>query len=72
MPVVSVTGDQTIDAAGQAHDEVVTTFTVTRPDGTTAGPFTATVPDNANAVAATEAFIQAKIDLVNSLYGLNP
>ncbi len=66
MAVTLVTEDQTQDAAGNLTDVFIITFTA-GPQNT---PFTVTVPQAGDAVAAASAAIQTKTAEVSGIYGL--
>lgn len=66
MAVISVTEDQTVDAAGNLNDVYTITFTVTGH----VGSFVVQVPQTGDPIAAASAAIGAKEAEVNGLYGL--
>ncbi len=66
MAVTLVTEDQTQDASGNLTDVFVITFTA-GPNNT---PFTVTVPQAGDAVAAAQAAISAKEQEVTGIYSL--
>lgn len=66
MAVTLVTADQTVDALGNTTDVYVITFTA----GTPPSPFTVTVPQTGDPVAAAKQAIDAVTGQVDSIYAL--